>query len=127
MKRPRGATVFWSFVWVAVAAMTSCASEPPLNLSPEAATGRDIANSNGCAACHGKNGQGNTGPSWQGLYLSRVKLDGGTTVLADADYLFRSITDPQAEVRRDWNVKMPTKDLSQDQVNSIVAYIKELQ
>ncbi len=108
-------------------AISACAAEAPLDLSPQAATGRDIANANGCASCHGKNGQGNTGPSWQGLYLTRVKLDDEATVLADDEYLYRSITDPSGQIKRDWTLKMPENDLTDDQVFAIIDYIKELQ
>ena len=100
--------------------------EPDIALSPAAIEGRDIARASGCASCHGKNGQGVTAPSWQGIYLERIPIEGGDTVLADEDYLYRSITDPQAEIVRDWTIKMPKNNLTDDEVNSVIAYIKEL-
>ncbi len=59
--------------------------------------------------------------------LVRGSCPCATTVEADEDYLYRSITDPQAQIRADWTIKMPTNSLSDDQVASIIAYIKELQ
>ena len=47
-------------------------------------------------------------------------------MLADEAYLIRSITDPQAEIVRDWTIRMPTNSLNDDQVAAIVTYIKEL-
>lgn len=104
----------------------ACSSEPPLDLSPEAAAGRDIANSKGCASCHGKNGQGVTGPSLQGIYLAQIPLEGGGTVLADDEYLARSMTDPQADIVRGWTLKMPRTELDDSEVAAIITYIKEL-
>lgn len=106
--------------------VAACSSEPPLALSPEAAEGRTIANASGCASCHGKNGQGVTAPSWQNIYLKQIPINGGGNVLADEDYLYRSITDPQAEIVRDWTLKMPKNSLTDDEIASIIAYIKEL-
>jgi len=106
--------------------MSACSNEPPLALSPAAAEGREIANANGCASCHGKDGQGVTAPSWQGIYLEQIPIDGGATVLADEDYLYRSITDPQAEIVRDWTLKMPKNSLTDVDIDAVIAYIKEL-
>lgn len=107
-------------------AFTACSQEPELALTPAAQEGREIANASGCASCHGKNGQGVTAPSWQGIYLERIPIDGGDSVLADEDYLYRSITDPQAEIVRDWTLKMPSNNLTDDEVAAIITYIKEL-
>jgi mono/diheme cytochrome c family protein len=41
-------------------------------LSEAGARGRDISSSNGCAACHGSNGQVGAGPEWIGLADSDV-------------------------------------------------------
>ena len=108
-------------------AATACSQEPEIALSPEATIGRDLARESGCAACHGDNGQGITAPTWQGLYLSNVAFTGLPNATADEDYLFESITDPQARIRLDWTLKMPENDLDDDEVQSIIAYIKELQ
>ncbi len=109
-----------------VVAFTACSQEPDLVLSPAAQEGRTIANSNGCSSCHGKNGQGVTAPSWQGIYGEQVPIEGGATVLANDEYLYRSITDPQADIVRDWTIKMPMNDLNADQIAAIIEYIKEL-
>ena len=111
---------------LALVGLTACGGDPPLDLSPAAAEGRQIANSSGCAACHGKNGQGTTAPSWQEIYLTQIPLDDGTSVLADDDYLYRSITDPQAEIVDSWTIKMPQNDLDDTEIASIITYIKEL-
>lgn len=111
---------------LSIAALVGCGGEPPLNLSPTAAQGRAIANENGCASCHGKSGQGITAPSWQGLYGEEVPLADGTTVIADDEYLYSSITDPQAQIVKDWTIKMPRNNLDDDQIDLVIAYIREL-
>ncbi|MEZ5343707.1 MAG: cytochrome c [Acidimicrobiales bacterium] len=97
---------------------------PPL--SATAAAGRDLAADAGCMSCHGDNGTGGVGPAWTGLAGSTVELSDGTTILADADYLVRSIADPAAEQVASYTLAMPTNSLTDDQVNLVVAYIQEL-
>lgn len=113
-------------VFLAVFALAGCGGEPELVLSPAGQEGRKIANASGCASCHGKNGQGITAPSWQGIYLEPVPLEPVGSVIADDEYLYRSITDPQADLVRGWTIKMPENDLDDAQVAAIIDYIKEL-
>ena len=110
-----------------VLAFSACSQEPDIPLSAAGTEGRDLARASGCSSCHGKNGQGVTAPTWQGLYSNQVELDSGLTVVATEDYLYRAITDPQAQIRAGWTIKMPMNSLSDDEVASIIAYIKELQ
>jgi mono/diheme cytochrome c family protein len=93
-------------------------------LSEAGQRGRDISNSNGCAGCHG--GDGGVGPSWDGLYGSEVKLADGTTVTADEAYLTRAIVEPNAEIVEGYVLKMPSNDLTADEVADVVAYIRDL-
>ncbi|MCP3994091.1 MAG: cytochrome c [bacterium] len=96
-------------------------------LSEIAAQGREIAATRGCMACHGEDGEGDVGPTWQGLFGSQVLLDGGTTVTADSDYLRRSIVDPESEVVAGVTITMPTASLTDAEVEALVEYIKELE
>lgn len=117
----------FALVIFSVLMLSACGGEPDSALSPVAEEGRELARASGCSSCHGSNGQGVTAPTWQGLYRNQVELEDGLTVLATDEYLFRSITDPQAQVRADWTIKMPMNSLNDDEVASIIAYIKELQ
>jgi len=110
----------------ALVALSACGGAPPLELSPLATEGRQIANARGCAACHGKNGQGVTAPSWQGIYNNEVELDDGSVVVADDQYLYTSITDPQLEIVNDFTIKMPQNNLSDAEIDLVIAYIREL-
>lgn len=96
------------------------------DLSEVAQRGKDTALSNGCASCHGAQGQGGVGPSWVDLAGSDVELEDGSTVVADDDYLVRSIVDPDAEKVAGFTLAMPVNGLSAAQAADIVAYIKEL-
>jgi cytochrome c oxidase subunit 2 len=90
--------------------------------------GRDAASRYGCFACHTIDGQRHIGPSWQGVYMSEVQLEGGSTVRADEEYLTRSMMDPQVEVRKGYPAVMPTFQgvLSQPDAAAIVEFIKSL-
>lgn len=85
-----------------------------------------VALDNGCASCHGKNGQGVTAPSWQGIYNEPIPLKDGTTVIGDDEYLFRSIREPQAELVKGWTIKMPANQLTDAEIASVIDFIKEL-
>ncbi|MEM1335259.1 MAG: cytochrome c, partial [Actinomycetota bacterium] len=109
----------------------SCGEPPPDGASsPDpvqlAADGKRIAIANGCAACHGTDGQGGIGPTWIGLAGTMVELDDGSTVLADDDYLRRAIVDPSAEIRPGWTVNMPQQSFAPGDVDAMIAYIRSL-
>ena len=99
-------------------------AEPTLSAAGQA--GREITRTNGCSACHGRNGDGGPGPAFTGLFGSSVELDDGTTVVADADYLFRSVREPGAQVVAGYGFPMPENDLSDAEIESVITYIEEL-
>jgi cytochrome c oxidase subunit 2 len=103
---------------------SDAASDTPL--SDAGARGHTIAKSNGCAGCHGTDGQGGVGPPWVGLYGSDVELADDTTVVADDEYLARAISDPGADIVKGASVKMPSNDLSDEQIADVIAYIRDL-
>lgn len=115
-------------VAIAGAVLAACGADggSDVTLSPAAETGREVMRSNGCAACHGRNGEGGPGPAFTGLFGSTVELEDGTTVVADADYLFESIRDPSARIVDGYGFPMPTNDLSDAEIESVIAFIEEL-
>lgn len=102
------------------------AGDPDPELSTLAAEGRDIARDNGCASCHGTDGDGGVGPAWVGLAGSEVELEDGSTTTADAAYLDRAIADPTADVVSGYTIQMPENSLTADERTAVVAYIEEL-
>ena len=66
-------------------------------------SGEDLYREYACASCHSLDGSDGTGPTFKGLADSKVKLEGGKTATADAAYLERAITDPDADVAEGYN------------------------
>ena len=119
---------FTAITVIATGAFTACGAnsgtEPALSAAGEA--GREVVRSNGCAACHGRNGEGGPGPAFTGVFGSTVDLADGTTVIADTDYLFESIRDPNAKVVAGYGFPMPGNDLADAEIESVIAFIEEL-
>lgn len=111
---------------VAIPVAACGADGDEIALDPVAEEGREIVRSNGCAACHGRNGEGGPGPSFVGLYGSTVELEDGSTVVADEAYLAESIREPGAKVVDGYGFPMPENDLSDDQIELVIAFIRAL-
>jgi len=93
------------------------------------AQGEELFLKEGCIGCHSRDGTEKTGPTFKGLYGKEVTImrDGEEmTVTADEDYLERSIEDPQAEIVKGYPSIMPDVDLTQEQIDALVDYIKTL-
>lgn len=103
----------------------SASDQDPV-LSTEGQFGEKVAASMGCRACHSIDGRKGVGPTWQGLYGSEVTLEDGTTVTADDEYLRHSIVDPGAETVEGYSTPMPKVTLTDEQVDQLVTYIREL-
>ena len=92
--------------------------------------GATLYKTKGCIACHSLDGSKKVGPSFKGLYGSRVKVvtDGKTHELtADETYLSRSIEHPNADVVEGFPPGvMPDfgKMLKPDEVEALVTYLK---
>jgi len=93
-------------------------SEPP------AAAGQKLFTTYGCIACHGQRA-----PTLAGLYNSRVQLQDGSVVVADENYLRRSILDPTNQIVAGFPPIMPSYrgQLSEEQLFQLISYIKSLQ
>ncbi|MCW5876861.1 MAG: cytochrome c oxidase subunit II [Anaerolineales bacterium] len=85
----------------------------------------------GCTACHSLTGQSGVGPTWLGLYNHEVTLTDGSVVIADLDYLHRSIVDPNAQVVAGFQPGVMPQDfaerLTEEQIQQIIAFIVSLQ
>ncbi len=90
--------------------------------------GKDLfQNKLGCASCHA-GGAGQRGAKLEGIFNTDVKLVGGQTVKADDQYLRNSILNPASQVVEGYQPIMPTfkGQVTEEQLNSLVAYIKSL-
>lgn len=91
--------------------------------------GKDLfVNKLGCASCHGADGEGGRGASLAGIFGKEVKFASGQSTKRDEAYLRESILNPQANIVEGYQPIMPTfkGQVSEDQLVSLVAYIKSL-
>jgi cytochrome c oxidase subunit 2 len=81
-----------------------------------------------CAQCHTLDGTRDTGPSFKGLWGKREKMQDGTVVLVDENYLRESILEPNAKVVAGYDNVMNTYKgkLSDREIDALIAFIKSL-
>jgi cytochrome c oxidase subunit II len=101
---------------------------PALSDSNLTSVGQTVAARRACLACHTVDGQRHIGPTWLGLYESKVKLTDGRTIVADEAYLTKSMMEPRADVVEGYTPVMPTYHavLSEPETAALVEYIKSL-
>jgi cytochrome c oxidase subunit II len=90
--------------------------------------GRDLfENKLGCASCHA-GGPAQRGAKLENVFNTEVKLVGGGTATANEDYIRNSILNPASQVVEGYQPIMPTfkGQVTEEQLNSLVAYIKSL-
>ena len=90
--------------------------------------GKDLfTNKLGCASCHA-GGPQQRGAKLENLFNSEVKLVGAATVKADEQYIRNSILNPSSQIVEGFQPIMPTfkGQVTEEQLNSLVAYIKSL-
>ena len=78
----------------------------------------------GCITCHGTG----KGPSLTGIYGQQVKLNDGTTVVADQAYVRESVLYPAVKIVQGYKPIMPTfkGQVTEEQLLQLIAYIKSL-
>lgn len=120
-----------AMVCLAISTLNGCASNgasgpDDSSLSAPARAGKAVAADSGCVACHSADGSSGVGPTWKGLAGSTVTLKTGKAVTADDEYLRRSINKPTADQVDGFSVTMPSNALNATEIDSVIAYIKEL-
>jgi cytochrome c oxidase subunit 2 len=97
--------------------------------SPSRAGGKQVIEEKGCVGCHSTDGTKKIGPTFKGLYDSRVTVltDGKErTIEADEAYLRRSINKPKADVVKGYPDIMPVLSLTPEELDQVVEYIETL-
>lgn len=89
-----------------------------------AARGQSVAQAKGCVACHTTDGNPGVGPTWKGLFGKTESLDDGTTALVDEAFVRGFIRNPTARSIKGFPPVMPKIDLSDDELDALVAHIK---
>lgn len=100
-------------------------------LSGPAAQGEELVGQRGCLSCHSTDGSPGTGPTWKGLAGSSVRLADGRTLVADADYLRRSMLEPDADTVAGFPAGLMASavrpgSITAAEADAIVAYLQSL-
>jgi len=90
--------------------------------------GRQLFLKLNCIKCHTGKADAEA-PILEGLWGTKVALEGGGAVTVDEEYIKESIRKPKAKVVQGWEPSMPAYDAEKvmdEEVNALVAYIKSL-
>jgi cytochrome c oxidase subunit 2 len=90
-------------------------------------SGLKILEEKGCLGCHTTDGTKKIGPTFKGLYGSRVTvLTNGLerVITADEEYLKRSILEPGADIVKGYPNIMPTMPVTSEELNALVEYLR---
>lgn len=77
------------------------------------------------------NGEKRVAPTWKGLYMSKVELSTGETVIADEEYLRRSMLEPTSQTVKGFQeglmeTVIKPNSLTDAEVRALIAYIRSL-
>ncbi len=78
-----------------------------------------------CQACHSLDGSKKVGPSFKGLWGREEKIEGGSSVTVDENYIKESILNPNAKIVEGYPPSMPAQELDEDEIKSVIKFIKE--
>ena len=120
--------------WLSARTATETAAAGPVRGEKVslASQGEQVFVRNGCKTCHATSPAERTsasiGPPLYGLFGRSVPLENGYSVVAEEQYLRRSILEPMAETVSGYRPVMPTYTgrLTEEDVMKIVAFIKSL-
>ncbi|NUQ37851.1 MAG: cytochrome c oxidase subunit II [Caldilineales bacterium] len=94
------------------------------------ALGQQLAQANGCIACHSLDGSKLVGPSWKGVFGRTEALEDGSSITADEAYLRTAIIDPGSQIVAGFANLMPANygdTLLPSEIDAIIAYLKTLE
>ena len=92
-----------------------------------AAAGERLSKIKGCNVCHSADGSRLVGPSYKGLFggTATVVTSGETRqVTVDEAYLRHSILEPMADVVEGYQPVMPKLEMTDEELNALVEYLK---
>ena len=91
--------------------------------------GKKVYNSNGCAGCHSIDGSALVGPSFKGIWGTKVEMTDGSKHLVDNDFIKQMIEYPNRLVVKGYpKGQMPSFKgiLTEKQILAVAAFIKTL-
>ena len=103
-------------------------AQAPSARAPDPTNGKRLYEWKGCNVCHALDGTVRIGPSWKGIWGTKVLLEDGRTVVVDAVYVRRSILDSQADIVVGFPRAMPrfAGQISDEEVADLIAFIESL-
>jgi cytochrome c oxidase subunit II len=93
---------------------------------PDQSGGHAVADERGCLACHSTDGTSGVGPTFKGLWGSKVTMADGTTRVVDDDFVRSMILHPSATPVKGFEPVMPEFQLNDLEIEELVQYLKEL-
>jgi cytochrome c oxidase subunit 2 len=94
-----------------------------------AGKGLQLLQKKGCLGCHTTDGSRKVGPTFKGIFGRKVIVitDGKERdIIVDEEYLRRSIVNPGADIVKGYPPVMPALPVTKDELQEIVAFLKEL-
>jgi cytochrome c oxidase subunit 2 len=94
-----------------------------------AAKGLNLLKEKGCLGCHTIDGTKKVGPTFKGIFGKKVLVmtNGKERELViDEEYLRRSILKPQADIVKGYPPVMPVINLTDEELNAVIDYLKNL-
>ncbi len=89
--------------------------------------GELVYNKQACGTCHMNPKSVIKAPDLNGLYMSQVELTDGRTITADEEYLRTAIVEPSKHLVKGYqNMMPPYKQLSEKELDALVAYLISL-
>jgi cytochrome c oxidase subunit 2 len=101
------------------------AAPPPASPAAGDAIGK-LLEAKDCLTCHSIDGSEGIGPTLKGIYGRKTKLTNGSTITVDEAYLREAILDPSKTVVVGFDDVMPKPELTDEEVNALIEYLKSL-
>lgn len=89
--------------------------------------GKELYQSKGCSACHSTDGSKGIGPTFKGLFGSKVKVTTGgkaREVVVDEEYIRKSELEPNADIVEGFQPVMPKSVLKEEEIKALIEFIK---
>jgi cytochrome c oxidase subunit 2 len=93
---------------------------------PLADKGKEIAQAQGCVACHSLDGSNGAGPTWKGLYGKTENFADGSSAKVDEAYLKEAIAEPNAKIVKGYSAVMPPYKLGDEDLKALLHYLQNL-
>lgn len=87
---------------------------------------KEIWVNKGCKGCHSLDGTAVVGPSWKGLWAAKREFVDGSSATADENYIRSAILNPGAQVLKGYQNVMPMIPLTDDEIETLIAFLKTI-